>query len=77
MKYKHIVSRIHLRLELEWNERLHGLEEKFPMKTNNEGTTSTLSKSSRTVSSFLKAFSTEKKKKNSIEIISSYDKVLE
>lgn len=32
----------HLRLEKEWKARLQGREQKLPIKTNKEGTTSTL-----------------------------------
>lgn len=48
---------LYLRFENEWKERLHGREQKFPINTNKDGTTSTLSKPSRTVSSFPRAFS--------------------
>jgi len=49
----------YLRLEYEPKDKLHGREQKFPIKTNKEGTVSTLSKPSRTVSSFLITFSTD------------------
>lgn len=46
------------------------------MKTNKEGTTSTLSKPSRTISSFPKAYSTEKRNQYYIKL-HIYNKVLE
>lgn len=45
-----------LRFEKEGNERLQGWDEKFPINTNKEGTTSSFSKTSRTVVSFPIAF---------------------
>lgn len=46
-----------LRSEYELKARLHGWEQKFPMKTNREGTTSTFSKPLKTVSKFPIVFS--------------------
>lgn len=59
----------HLRVEKEGKERLHGWEQKFPMNTNSEGTTSSFSKTSRTVVSFPIAFSNKRNVKVTVTYI--------